>query len=556
MAKQLLFGQDARMALVRGADALANAVKKTLGPRGRNVVIEKSYGPPNITKDGVTVAKEIDLPQPFENMGARMMRQAASKTHDVAGDGTTTSTVLAQSMIHEGVRLVTAGANPMRMRYGMEKALDAVVKALAEASKKVRGREEIKQVAAISANGDTNIGNMIADAIEKVGEDGVITVEEGKGLETECEVVDGMRFDRGYISAYFVTNPENMTTVLEDCHILCHEKKISSVQEILPFLQAIVQAGKALLIVAEDVEGEALATLVVNRLRGILKIAAVKSPAFGDRRKDILRDIAALTGGTYVSEELGMKLEHLKLDLLGHAKRVEITKDHTTIIEGAGKKKDIMARCEMIRKSIEATTSDYDREKLQERLAKLASGVAVIRVGAATEVELKEKKARTDDALSATRAAIEEGIVVGGGVALLRARNAVDKLKLGGDDAFGAAVVSHALASPVVQIAENAGVEGPVILAQVIKSGNNMGFNADTGKVEDLVKSGIIDPAKVLRCACQNAVSVAAMIITTECMVTDLPEKEKNKPHGHGHGGMGGPGGMGGMGGMNDMDDY
>ncbi|HOZ48886.1 MAG TPA: chaperonin GroEL [Candidatus Hydrogenedentes bacterium] len=539
MAKQLLFGQDAREALVRGCDVLADAVKATLGPKGRNVVIEKSYGAPNITKDGVTVAKEIDLPDEFENMGARMIRQAASKTHDVAGDGTTTSTVLAQGMIHEGIRQVAAGANPMAMRRGMEKALGVVVEALAAASKKVNDKTEIVQVATISANGDTKIGEMIAGAIEQAGQDGVITIEEGKGLETDVEMVDGMQFDRGYLSPYFVTDPETMKVVLEDCYILCNEKKIGSIQDVLPLLQSIAQSGKALVIIAEDIEGEALATLVVNRLRGILKVAAVKSPAFGDRRKEILRDIAVLTGGTYVSEELGMKTENLTLDLLGRAKRVEITKDNTTIIEGGGKKKDILARCEMIRRGIETTTSSYDKEKLQERLAKLASGVAVIRVGAATEIELKEKKARTDDALSATRAAIEEGIVAGGGVALLRARKKVDAMKLEGDEAIGASIVSKALADPLRQIADNAGLEGGVIVGDVLNAKQNFGLNAATGEIEDLVAAGVIDPAKVLRSACQNAVSVATMVITTECTVTDLPEKkESDAAAGHGHGGM------------------
>ena len=529
MAKQLLFGQDARMALKRGTDALADAVKATLGPRGRNVLIEKSYGAPNITKDGVTVAKEVELPEEFDNMGARMVREAATKTHDVAGDGTTTSTVLAQSMIHAGLRHVTAGANPMALRRGMEKALDVVVEAVEAASKKVKGQDDIKHVATISANGDVEIGEMIAGAIEEVGNDGVITVEEGKGLETEVNVVEGMQFDRGYLSPYFVTDPENMTATLEDCYVLCHEKKLSSVQDILPLLQTLAQSGGSLLMIAEDVEGEALATLVVNRIRGILRTVAVKSPAFGDRRKEILRDIATVTGGTYISEELGMKMEGLTLDMLGRAKRVEITKDDTTIIEGAGKKKDILGRCGQIRRAIEATTSDYDREKLQERLAKLAGGVAVIRAGAPTEVELKEKKARTQDALNATRAAIEEGVVTGGGVALLRARKKLADLTLEGDEAVGAAIVSEALGAPLKQIAENAGMEGAVVLEQVAKARQTVGLNAETGDIEDLVESGIIDPAKVLRTAMQNAVSVAVMVITTECMVTDLPEKKEDE---------------------------
>lgn len=548
MAKQLVFGQEANRALIRGAEVLANAVKATLGPKGRNVLIAKSWGAPNVTKDGVTVAKEVDLPDPFENMGARMMRQAASKTHDTAGDGTTTATVLAQCMMRNGFRHVTAGANPMHLKRGMEKALDKVVAAVAEMSKKVKGAEDIKQVATISANGDTEIGDMIADAIDKVGKDGVITIEEGKGLKTEVDVVDGMQFDRGYLSPYFATNPEDMTCTLEDCYILCNEKKISSLREILPLLQTIAQTGKPLLIIAEDVEGEALATLVVNRIRGILKVAAVKAPAFGDRRKEILRDISILTGGTYLSEDLGTKLESVTLDQLGRAKRVEINKDDTTIIEGGGKKKDILGRCEQIRKAIEVTTSDYDREKLQERLAKLAGGVAVIKVGAATEVELKEKKARTEDALHATRAAIEEGVVPGGGVALVQARDRIKDLKVREDEATGAAIVYEACGEPVVQIANNAGLEGTVVLQQVMDAKTGIGLNAATGEMTDMVKAGILDPAKVIRMALQNAVSVAAMMLTTTCMITDLPEKKK-APAGPGGGGPG-------MGGMGDMDDY
>ncbi len=527
MAKQISFGQEAREALISGVDQLADAVKATLGPKGRNVLIEKSFGAPKITKDGVTVAKEVDLEDILPGMGARMVREAASKTSDDAGDGTTTATVLAQALVRDGVRQVTAGANPMHLKRGMDKALAAAVAAVSSASKKVKDRAEIKQVATVSSNGDEEIGEIIAEAIDAVGEDGVITIEEGKSLDTELEVVDGMQFDRGYLSPYFVTDPETMVAVIEDCYVLCNEKKISSIQDMLPLLQKLAQTGKPLLIIAEDVEGEALATLVVNRLRGILKVTAVKAPAFGDRRKEILRDIAVVTGGSLISEELGMKLENLELTELGQAKRVEITKDNTTIVEGAGKKKDIMGRCEQLRRAIETTTSDYDREKLQERLAKLAGGVAVIQVGAATEIELKEKKDRADDALNATRAAIEEGVVAGGGVALLRARKKVNALKLEGDQAVGAQIVSEAMAAPLKQIAANAGMEGAVVAIDVDKAGGNKGLNAATGKIEDLVKTGIIDPAKVIRCALQNAVSAAGMIITTECLVADLPEDDE-----------------------------
>ena len=552
MAKQLLFGQDAHTALMQGADILANAVKATLGPRGRNVVIAKSWGSPNVTKDGVTVAKEVELKDAYQNMGARMLREAASKTHDNAGDGTTTATVLAQAIMHDGFRHVTAGANPMHVKHGMEKALAAAIQGIAGASKKIKGADEIKQVATISGNGDTEIGDMIADAIERVGKDGVITIEEGKGLKTEVEVVDGMQFDRGYLSPYFATNAETMTTTLEDCYILCQEKKISALREILPLLQGIAQTGRSLLIIAEDVEAEALATLVVNRMRGILKVAAVKAPAFGDRRKEILRDIAVLTGGTYISEDLGTKLESVTLEQLGSAKRIEITKDNTTIIEGGGKKKEILGRCEMIRRAIETTTSDYDREKLQERLAKLAGGVAILRVGAATELELKEKKARTEDALHATRAGLEEGVVPGGGVALLEARKKVKALKLEGDEAVGAAIVARACAAPFIQIADNAGKEGAALLEQVLAAKTGTGYNAATDTIEDMVKAGIVDPAKVIRSALQNAVSVASMMLTTTCLITDLPEKKKDAGHAHGGGGMGGMGGMGG--GMGDFD--
>ena len=529
MAKQLLFNQPARLALLSGVDQLANAVKATLGPRGRNVLLEKSFGAPKVTKDGVTVAKEVEVEDPYENMGARMIRQAASKTNDQAGDGTTTATVLAQELVHEGLRQVTAGANPMHLKRGMEKGLAVALEAIADMAKKIKNQDEIRQVATVSANGDKRIGEIIGSAIERVGEDGVITIEEGKSFETEVELVDGMQFDRGYLSPHFVTNKETMRVELEDAYILCYEKKISSIRDMLPVLQKIAQAGKPLLIIAEDLEGEALATLVVNRLRGVLNVAAVKAPAFGDRRKEILRDLAILTGGQFVSEDLGMKLESLDLTQLGTAKRIEITKDNTTIVQGGGKKKDIKGRIDQIRKAIETTTSDYDREKLQERLAKLAGGVAVIKIGAASEVELKEKKDRADDALNATRAAIEEGIVAGGGVALLRASAKVQALKLEGDEKTGAQMLAKAMMQPVNAIAENAGLEGGVVVNDVIEAKGNVGFNAETGVMEDLVKAGIIDPAKVIRCALQNAVSSAGMIITTECLVTDKPKKEEKK---------------------------
>ncbi len=535
MAKQLIFGQEARVALLQGVDALANAVKATLGPRGRNVLMAKSFGAPKVTKDGVTVAKEVELAEPLANMGARMVRQAASKTGDVAGDGTTTATVLAQAIVHEGMKHVTAGANPMHLKRGMDKALVVALDAIARAAKKIKNKDEIKQVATVSANGDATIGDIIADAIDQVGQDGVITIEEGKSLQTEVEIVDGMQFDRGYISPHFVNHPETMKVVLEDVAILICEKKISNIRELLPLLQKIAQSGRPLLILSEDIEGEALATLVVNRLRGILNVAAVKAPAFGDRRKDIMRDIAIVTGATYVSEDLGMTLEKVELDQLGSAKRVEITKDNTTIIKGGGDKKEIQGRCDQMRRQIEDTTSDYDREKLQERLAKLAGGVAVIKIGAASEVELKEKKDRADDALNATRAAIEEGVVAGGGVALLRARDKVAALELEGDEKIGAQIVIKAMSEPLAQIAENAGLEGGVVVNSVSATKGNMGLNAATGEIEDLVKAGIIDPAKVIRCALQNAVSAAGMIVTTECLVTDAPEKSDDKKCGCKH---------------------
>ena len=527
MPKQLLFGQEARVALIEGVNQIANSVKATLGPKGRNVLIEKSYGAPNVTKDGVTVAKAVELAEPFANIGARMLREAASKTGDVAGDGTTTATVLAQAMVLEGLKHVTAGANPIYIKRGMDKAVEAAVESIAKLAQKVKDKKEIKQVATVSANGDSEIGDIIAKAIEGVGDNGVITIEEGKSLTTEMELVDGMQFDRGYLSPHFVNQPATMNVVLEGPYVLCCEKKISTIVEMLPLLQKTAQTGKPLLIIAEDIEGEALATLVVNRLRGILNVCAVKAPAFGDRRKEILRDIAILTGGEYISEEIGVKLESVELSQLGRAKRIEVTKDNTTIIEGGGKKKEIEGRCDQLRRQVEETTSDYDREKLQERLAKLAGGVAVIKVGAATEVELKEKKARADDALAATRAAIEEGIVPGGGVALLRAVEKVSKLKLKGDEATGVEIVARALTAPVAQIAYNAGHEGKVVAIEVAKTSGSNGFNAASGKYEDLVKAGIIDPAKVVRTALQNAVSAATMIITTECAVTDLPEPKK-----------------------------
>ncbi|MCK5860925.1 MAG: chaperonin GroEL [Candidatus Hydrogenedentes bacterium] len=526
-AKKLLYDQNARTALLRGVDMLSNAVKSTLGPRGRNVLLDKSFGAPKVTKDGVTVAKEIELEDPYEDMGARMIRQAASKTNDLAGDGTTTATVLAQALVQEGLRQVTAGANPMHLKRGMEKGLAVALAAISKASKKIKEQEEIKQIATVSANGDSTIGDIIAAAIERVGEDGVITIEEGKGFETEVDLVDGMQFDRGYLSPHFVTDPENMRIELSDPYILCCEKKISNIQDMLPLLQKVTQAGKSLLIIAEDIEGEALATLVVNRLRGILSVAAVKAPAFGDRRKEILRDIAIVTGGEYISEDLGMTLDSVELTQLGTAKRIEITKDNTTIVQGGGKKKEIKGRIDQIRKGIENTTSDYDREKLQERLAKLAGGVAVIQIGAASEVELKEKKDRADDALNATRAAIEEGIVAGGGVALLRASAKVKKLELEGDEKTGVSLLVKAMLRPLSEISENAGCEGGVIVNDVLAAKGNVGYNAAIGKTEDLVKAGIIDPAKVIRCALQNAVSAAAMIITTECIVTDAPEKDE-----------------------------
>ena len=545
MAKQIIYGEEARRALQRGVDKLANAVKVTLGPKGRNVVLDKKFGSPNITKDGVTVAKEVELEDPFENMGAQMVKEVASKTNDVAGDGTTTATVLAQAIVREGLKNVTAGANPTALKRGIDKAVDVVVAELKKVATKITGKTEIAQVATISANGDKKIGEIIADAMDKVGKDGVITVEEAKGIETTLEVVKGMQFDQGYLSPYFVTNADRMECVLENPYILIHEKKIGSMKDLLPVLEKVVQKGRPLLIIAEEVEGEALATLVVNKIRGTFVCAAVKAPGFGDRRKAMLDDIAILTGGKSITEDIGVKLENVKLEDLGQAKKVVIDKDNTTITEGVGTKKDIDARVDTIKKQIAETTSDYDKEKLQERLAKLAGGVAVIKVGAATEVEMKEKKDRVDDARYATHAASEEGIVPGGGVALLRAIKSLEGLKLHGDEHIGANIVRRSLEEPLRQIVQNAGSEGSVVVAKVVSEKQNFGYNAETGDYEDLVKAGVIDPVKVVRFALQNAASVAGLILTTETLVTDLPEKEKAAP-------MGGPGGMGGMGGGMD----
>ncbi len=537
-AKQLLFDEEARRKIQKGVDLLARAVKVTLGPKGRNVVIDKKFGAPNITKDGVTVAKEIELEDSFENMGAQMVKEVASKTSDIAGDGTTTATVLAQAIFREGIRNVTAGANPMALKRGIEKAVEGVVEELKKISKPTKGKKEISQVATISANNDKTIGDLIADAMEKVGKDGVITVEEAKSMETTLDVVEGMQFDRGYTSPYFVTDAERMEVVLENPLILIHEKKISNLKDLLPILEQIAKMGKPLMVIAEEVEGEALATLVVNKLRGTLTCAAVKAPGFGDRRKEMLKDIAVLTGGEVLSEELGVKLENIRLDDLGKAKKVVIDKENTTIIEGAGSQKEIEARIKQIRTQVEDTTSDYDREKLQERLAKLAGGVAVVKVGAATEIAMKEKKARVEDALNATRAAVEEGIIPGGGVALLRASKVIEKLRLEGDEKIGGDIIRRALEEPVRQIAENAGVEGSIVVQKVREKDGSYGFNAETETYEDMMAAGIIDPTKVARIALQNAASIASLMITTEAMVTDIPEKEKMPamPPGGGHG--------------------
>ena len=544
-AKHVQFSTDARERMMRGVDILANAVKVPLGPKGRNVIIEKSFGAPRTTKDGVTVAKEIELADKFENMGAQMIREVASKANDVAGDGTTTATVLAAAIVREGLKRVAAGMNPMDLKRGVEKAVLEVVENLKKQSKKVTTNEEIAQVGTISANGEAEIGAMIAQAMEKVGNEGVITVEEAKALETELDVVEGMQFDRGYLSAYFVTNADKMEAVLEDALILLHEKKLASLQPLLPVLEAVVQTARPLLIISEDVEGEALATLVVNKLRGGLKVAAVKAPGFGDRRKAMLEDIAILTGGTVISEDLGIKLENVTIDMLGKAKRVQISKENTTIVDGGGKKKEIEGRISQIRKQIEETTSDYDKEKLQERLAKLAGGVAVIKVGGATEVEVKERKDRVDDALNATRAAVEEGIVAGGGTALLRAAFAIKSEGDNDDQQAGIDIVRRALEAPLRQIAENAGVEGSIVVGRIRseKGSKNFGFNAQTEEYGDLVEMGIIDPAKVVRVALQNAASVAGLLITTEAAIADAPKKDA----GHSHGPGGGMPDMGGM---------
>ncbi|MBO4226860.1 chaperonin GroEL [Bradyrhizobium neotropicale] len=528
-AKDVKFSTEARERMLRGVDTLANAVKVTLGPKGRNVVIEKSFGAPRITKDGVTVAKEIELEDKFENMGAQMVREVASKTNDLAGDGTTTATVLAQAIVKEGAKSVAAGMNPMDLKRGIDLAVDAIVNDLKSHAKKVTSNEEIAQIGTISANGDTEIGRFLADAMQKVGNEGVITVEEAKSLHTELEVVEGMQFDRGFVSPYFVTNAEKMRVELEDPYILIHEKKLSGLQTMLPLLEAVVQSGKPLLIVAEDVEGEALAALVVNRLRGGLKVAAVKAPGFGDRRKAMLEDIAILTGGTVISEDLGIKLENVTLKMLGRAKKVVIDKENTTVVDGAGAKKDIEARVTQIKSQIEETTSDYDREKLQERLAKLAGGVAVIRVGGATEVEVKEKKDRVDDAMHATRAAVEEGILPGGGVALLRALKALDGLKTANaDQKAGVDIVRRAIQVPARQIVQNAGEDGSLVVGKLLENSDyNWGFNAATGEYQDMVKAGVIDPAKVVRTALQDAASVAALLITTEALVADKPKKSE-----------------------------
>src|SRR5687768_2862865 len=546
-AKDVKFSTEARDRMLRGVDTLANAVKVTLGPKGRNVVIEKSFGAPRITKDGVTVAKEIELEDKFENMGAQMVREVASKTNDRAGDGTTTATVLAQSIVKEGAKSVAAGMNPMDLKRGIDIAVTAVVKDIEKRAKDVASSAEIAQIGTISANGDASIGKMIAGAMQKVGNEGVITVEEAKSLETELEVVEGMQFDRGYLSPYFITNAEKMLAELEDAYILLHEKKLSSLQAMLPVLEAVVQSGKPLVIVAEDIEGEALATLVVNKLRGGLKVAAVKAPGFGDRRKAMLEDIAILTNGQLISDDLGMKLENVTLAMLGRAKKVIIEKEKSTIVDGAGKKKDIEARIGQIKQQIEETTSDYDKEKLQERLAKLAGGVAVIKVGGATEVEVKEKKDRVEDALNATRAAVEEGIVPGGGVALLRAKKAVGKLTNDNSDVqAGINIVLKALEAPARQIAENSGVEGSIVVGKIMENkSETFGFDAQTEEYVDLVEKGIIDPAKVVRRALQDAASVAGLLVTTEAMVADVP-KDKGPPAMPG-GGMGGMGGMDGM---------
>jgi chaperonin GroEL len=541
-AKQLLFDEAARHALLRGVEKLARAVKATLGPSGRNVILDKKFGSPTITKDGVTVAKEIELEDAYENMGAQLIREVSSKTSDIAGDGTTTATVLAEAIYREGLKNVTAGANPTNLKRGIDKAVEALVEEIKAISKKVKDSSEIAQVATVSANWDTTIGQIIADAMDKVGKDGTITVEEAKSIETSLDVVEGMQFDKGYLSPYFVTNPDSLEVIQESAYILIHEKKISSLKDLLPILEKIAKTGKPFLIISEDVEGEALATLVVNKLRGTLQVCAVKAPGFGDRRKAMLEDIAVLTGGKCITEDLGIKLENLALEDLGRAKRLVIDKENTTIIEGEGKPGDIQGRVAQIKRQIEETTSDYDREKLQERLAKLAGGVAVINVGAATETEMKEKKARVEDALHATRAAVEEGIVPGGGVALIRAQAALDKLKLTGDEAIGAGIIRRAIEQPLRTLADNAGQEGALIVQEVKKRSGAEGYNVATGKYEDLIKAGVVDPAKVTRSALQNAASISGLLLTTEALISELPEKDKAPamPQGGGMGGMGG----------------
>ena len=539
-AKQLSFDESARHSLLRGVEKLAKAVKATLGPAGRNVILDKKFGSPTITKDGVTVAKEIELEDSYENMGAQLVREVASKTSDIAGDGTTTATVLAEAIYREGLKNVTAGANPMSLQRGISKAVEAVVAELAKISKKVKDSSEISQVATVSANWDTTIGQIIADAMDKVGKDGTITVEEAKSIETTLDVVEGMQFDKGYLSPYFVTNAESLEVVLENAYILIHEKKISSLKDMLPLLEKVAKASKPLLIIAEDVEGEALATLVVNKLRGTLQVAAVKAPGFGDRRKAMLEDIAVLSGSRCITEDLGIKLENISLDDLGRAQRIVVGKENTTIIEGEGKNADIQGRVTQIRRQIEETTSDYDREKLQERLAKLAGGVAVINVGAATETEMKEKKARVEDALHATRAAVEEGIVPGGGVAFIRSQKALDSVVLEGDEKIGLEIVRRAIEQPLRTLADNAGKEGAIIVQEVKKRKGNEGYNVSTAEYEDLVKAGVVDPTKVARSALQNAASISGLLLTTEALVTEIPEKEKtpSMPPGGGMGGM------------------
>ena len=530
MSKEIKYDQDGRTSILNGINTLADAVKVTLGPKGRNVLLEKSFGSPTITKDGVTVAKEIELEDKFENMGAQMVKEVASKTSDVAGDGTTTATVLAQAIYREGVKLVTAGNNPMEIKRGMDQAVSVVVDELKKMSKKTEEQKEIAQVGTISANNDPTIGNIIAEAMDKVGKEGVITVEEAKGMETNLDIVEGMQFDRGYLSPYFVTDAERMECSLEDPYILLHEKKISNMKDLLPILEQIARSGKPFVIIAEDVEGEALATLVVNKLRGTLKCAAIKAPGFGDRRKAMLEDIAVLTGGRMIAEDLGIKMENLTMEDLGQAKRVSIDKDNTTIVEGLGKKADIEARVKQIRAQVEETTSDYDREKLQERLAKIVGGVAVINVGAATETEMKEKKARVEDALHATRAAVEEGIVPGGGVALVRTLAALEKLKLEGEQQLGVNIIKRALEAPIRWIAQNTGFDGSIVVERVKNEKDNFGFNAQTEKYEDMVAAGIIDPTKVVRCAIQNASSVASLLVTTEALIAEKPKKEGAAP--------------------------